>query len=128
MSHPRRRIAAVFGMLLLALGVAFYASSAGLASFGSRPSGARLLRMKQSPRYRGGAFQNEEPTAVMVSGLWRTAREFHEYEWGQDAALAEGVKIVSVPARHFSGRGLTRNGTLWTSWVLRARSRHTRRS
>ena len=27
--------------------------------------------------------------------------------------------VVATPARHFSGRGLTRNATLWAPWCLR---------
>ena len=47
-----------------------------------------------------------------------------ELEWGQEHAL-RGVRIVSTPARHYSGRRLgDRNATLWTSWsVLGARHR-----
>ncbi|MFT3899192.1 MAG: MBL fold metallo-hydrolase [Gordonia sp. (in: high G+C Gram-positive bacteria)] len=28
-----------------------------------------------------------------------------------------GIRFVAVPARHFSGRGLERNNTLWASWA-----------
>lgn len=47
----------------------------------------------------------------------------HELEWWEERAL-KGLRIVATPARHYSGRGLTRNGTLWTSWaVIGARHR-----
>ncbi len=36
-------------------------------AFGSLPSGARLERIKQSPNYRDGAFQNQEPTPTVTS-------------------------------------------------------------
>jgi L-ascorbate metabolism protein UlaG (beta-lactamase superfamily) len=47
-----------------------------------------------------------------------------EFEWGQAHTLG-GVRIVSTPARHYSGRRLgDRNATLWTSWsVLGAQHR-----
>jgi L-ascorbate metabolism protein UlaG (beta-lactamase superfamily) len=47
-----------------------------------------------------------------------------EMEWGQQQALG-GVRIVSTPSRHYSGRRLgDRNATLWTSWsVLGAKQR-----
>ena len=47
-----------------------------------------------------------------------------EMEWGQEQALG-GVRIVSTPSRHYSGRRLRdRDATLWTSWsVLGARHR-----
>jgi L-ascorbate metabolism protein UlaG (beta-lactamase superfamily) len=42
-----------------------------------------------------------------------------ELEWWQETNFM-GLKLVSTPARHFSGRGLTgRMQTLWTSWVIR---------
>ena len=41
-----------------------------------------------------------------------------ELEWGQEHA-PRGVRIVSTPSRHYSGRRLRdRNATLWTSWAV----------
>jgi len=43
-----------------------------------------------------------------------------ELDWG-DSVQLPGLTIVSTPARHFSGRGLTnRNSTSWSSWVLKS--------
>ena len=42
-----------------------------------------------------------------------------EFDWWENATL-NGIDFVSTPARHFSGRGFTRNNTLWTSWVLKS--------
>ena len=56
---------------------------------------------------------------------WGVApQRIRELEWGQEQALG-GLRIVSTPARHYSGRRLgDRNATLWTSWsVLGARHR-----
>ena len=48
-----------------------------------------------------------------------TAR-IRELDWGDSVHLA-GLTIISTPARHFSGRGLTnRNSTSWSSWVVKA--------
>ncbi len=41
-----------------------------------------------------------------------------EEEWGTAVALKNNIKITFTPARHFSGRKLKRNVTLWTSYVL----------
>lgn len=41
-----------------------------------------------------------------------------EEEWGGVADLKNNLKITFTPARHFSGRKVKRNGTLWTSYVL----------
>jgi L-ascorbate metabolism protein UlaG (beta-lactamase superfamily) len=40
-----------------------------------------------------------------------------ELDWNQSAQLGE-LTLVCTPARHFSGRFLTRNTTLWASWAL----------
>lgn len=40
-----------------------------------------------------------------------------ELDWNQSAKLGE-LTLVCTPARHFSGRFLTRNTTLWASWAL----------
>jgi L-ascorbate metabolism protein UlaG (beta-lactamase superfamily) len=56
---------------------------------------------------------------------WGVAPDrMRELEWGQQHSLG-GVKIVSTPSRHYSGRRLGGgNQTLWTSWtVLGARHR-----
>ncbi|GAB3877896.1 MBL fold metallo-hydrolase [Kibdelosporangium lantanae] len=40
-----------------------------------------------------------------------------ELDWGQRAEVA-GVRFTATAAQHFSGRGLSRDGTLWASWVI----------
>ena len=40
-----------------------------------------------------------------------------ELDWYQSAQLDE-LTLICTPARHFSGRFLNRNNTLWASWVL----------
>ncbi|MFC3197975.1 MBL fold metallo-hydrolase [Parapedobacter deserti] len=41
-----------------------------------------------------------------------------ELDWYESTVLTEGFTLTATPARHFSGRGLKRNGTLWASFVL----------
>ncbi|MGZ3753979.1 MAG: MBL fold metallo-hydrolase [Mucilaginibacter sp.] len=41
-----------------------------------------------------------------------------ELDWG-DSALLDNCVITATPARHFSGRGLVRDETLWSSWVIK---------
>ncbi|GAA3939640.1 MBL fold metallo-hydrolase [Hymenobacter algoricola] len=44
----------------------------------------------------------------------------HELDWN-DSVQLPGLTIISTPARHFSGRGLTnRNSTSWSSWVIKS--------
>jgi L-ascorbate metabolism protein UlaG (beta-lactamase superfamily) len=42
-----------------------------------------------------------------------------ELDWHQSNIPDPGFTIHTAPARHFSGRGLTRNNTLWLSFILR---------
>ena len=54
---------------------------------------------------------------------WRVPPErIIELDWNQEATVA-GLRLVATEARHFSGRGFTRNETLWGSWVI-AGERH----
>jgi len=41
-----------------------------------------------------------------------------EMDWNQDMVLDDGFKIDCLPARHFSGRGLSPNQSLWVSFML----------
>lgn len=41
-----------------------------------------------------------------------------EMDWNEHVLLDSGFVANSVPARHFSGRGLKRNQTLWAAFVL----------
>ncbi|MFI9557357.1 MBL fold metallo-hydrolase [Nonomuraea endophytica] len=45
-----------------------------------------------------------------------------ELDWDEEAVVA-GLRFVSTAARHFSGRSLTRNDTLWGSWVVAGRDK-----
>lgn len=46
-----------------------------------------------------------------------------EKDWHETISLDTGFVVHTVPARHFSGRGLTRNQALWTSFVLQTPTR-----
>jgi len=45
-----------------------------------------------------------------------------ERNWYESADLGGGIGVTLTPARHFSGRLLSRNSTLWTSFVLQTPS------
>ena len=47
------------------------------------------------------------------------ASKIIEFDWWESNIL-NGIEFVSAPARHFSGRGFTRNNTLWCSWVIKS--------
>ncbi|QES90058.1 MBL fold metallo-hydrolase [Rhizosphaericola mali] len=41
-----------------------------------------------------------------------------EKSWGEEIVLSNQIHMYYTPARHFAGRGLSRNISLWTSYVL----------
>lgn len=41
-----------------------------------------------------------------------------EFDWGNHQAVAPGIDLTAVTARHFSGRSFARGKTLWTAFVL----------
>lgn len=41
-----------------------------------------------------------------------------EKDWNETIELGNGFFVHTTPARHFSGRGFSRNNTLWMSYVL----------
>lgn len=45
-----------------------------------------------------------------------------EGDWNEKIALDNGFTVFFEPARHFSGRGQSRNNTLWASYVLQTPS------
>ena len=50
---------------------------------------------------------------------WGYAKEkIHEGDWYDIVDLQKGVVVHILPARHFSGRFLTRNKTLWAGFAL----------
>ena len=42
-----------------------------------------------------------------------------EKDWNEKIVLENGFTVYTIPARHFSGRGLKRNQAIWTSFVLK---------
>jgi L-ascorbate metabolism protein UlaG (beta-lactamase superfamily) len=47
-----------------------------------------------------------------------TKEQIQELDWNDTAELGGGFTVHATPARHFSGRGLRRNQTLWVSFVI----------
>ncbi|WP_375446455.1 MBL fold metallo-hydrolase [uncultured Fibrella sp.] len=41
-----------------------------------------------------------------------------ELDWTEDVTISEGFSFTAVPARHFSGRGFARGGSLWAAYVV----------
>ena len=68
--------------------------------------------------------REHDPRFIVPLGLTRYLRELGvdgsgDLDWWQRVEVADGVWISVVPARHFSGRGMTdRNETLWAGFVV----------
>ncbi|MEV6305175.1 MBL fold metallo-hydrolase [Actinoplanes sp. NPDC051861] len=45
-----------------------------------------------------------------------------ELDWNESTRVGE-LELVATPARHFSGRGFSRDETLWASWVINGPTR-----
>ncbi|KGE13460.1 MBL fold metallo-hydrolase [Sphingobacterium deserti] len=43
-----------------------------------------------------------------------------EVDWNDTVDVDSSIKLTSLPARHFSGRGLTSNQSLWTAYMLQS--------
>lgn len=41
-----------------------------------------------------------------------------ELDWNDHIQLDEGIQLTALPARHFSGRGLSSNHSLWAGYML----------
>ena len=42
-----------------------------------------------------------------------------EMDWWESKQLEENIQLTAAPARHFSGRGIKRAQTLWSSFILK---------
>jgi L-ascorbate metabolism protein UlaG (beta-lactamase superfamily) len=47
----------------------------------------------------------------------------HEKDWNQSVKVSNALTVHVLPARHFSGRGLKSNQTLWASFMFEAHDR-----
>jgi L-ascorbate metabolism protein UlaG (beta-lactamase superfamily) len=73
----------------------------------------------QSLAARGVAFHVPLGIGAHLAFWGVPQAQIFEHDWWESATLANGVALVSTPARHFDGRGVPwRVGALWTSWSL----------
>jgi len=45
-----------------------------------------------------------------------------EFDWWESVEVFPGMQLTASPARHFSGRGISRGKTLWTSFILKTKN------
>ncbi|MBJ8344178.1 MBL fold metallo-hydrolase [Antrihabitans sp. YC2-6] len=74
-------------------------------------------------------LQNQTAPFVVPLGIGAHLRHWNvpedrivELDWGVSTAVGD-LTITCTEARHFSGRGLVRNTTLWSSWTLQGPTR-----
>ena len=48
------------------------------------------------------------------------AEKIIEFDWWESKSVGDSIQVTCTPARHFSGRGFSRNKTLWGSFVVKA--------
>jgi len=72
-----------------------------------------------------GALRSKVKAIVVPLGIgshlerWGYAPEvIHELDWNQHVAIAQGLTVHVLPARHFSGRGLRSNRTLFAGFLF----------
>lgn len=54
---------------------------------------------------------------------WGYAEEkITEMDWWQTEQLDNSIQLTAAPARHFSGRGLKRGQSIWSSFILKTQS------
>jgi N-acyl-phosphatidylethanolamine-hydrolysing phospholipase D len=53
---------------------------------------------------------------------WGIRNKIIELDWW-DSTEVKGLQIVCTPAQHFSGRSLSRNTTLWASFVVKGKTK-----
>ncbi|SEW49615.1 MBL fold metallo-hydrolase [Chitinophaga arvensicola] len=90
-----RRIVYILRVLLLVLAV-FIATTAIYMThplFGKKPSGARLERIKKSPQYRDGKFQNTHPTPQVTQNI---GVALYEYFFRKSPDIKPAVAIPAI--------------------------------
>ena len=50
------------------------------------------------------------------------AKKITELDWWDTTKIDSNIELIAAPARHFSGRGLKRGRTFWSSFILRSKN------
>lgn len=109
----RRRILLGLAVVLVVLVVAAVASTSWLAAFGKKPAGERLTRMKASPHYADGKFQNLVPTDKLAPGtFWAMVR--HQL-FGDEERVPR--RSIPVQARATADYQTPPGGGVRVTWI-----------
>jgi len=101
---PKSRLGRVLLAILavvLAIVVVLIASTGWLDALGAAPAGDRLARIRESPNYRDGAFQNPVASSLATTGsTWQTLRQ---WLGGHEQRVPPGpIPVVSLTLADFA--------------------------
>ncbi|MDQ3243973.1 MAG: MBL fold metallo-hydrolase [Gemmatimonadota bacterium] len=101
---PKSRLGRVLLAILavvLAIVVVLIASTGWLDALGAAPAGDRLARIRESPNYRDGAFQNPVASSLATTGsTWQTIRQ---WLGGHEQRVPPGpIPVVSLTLADFA--------------------------
>ena len=87
--------------VILAIVVVLIASTGWLDALGAAPEGDRLARIRESPNYRDGAFQNPVASSLATTGsTWQTIRQ---WLGGHEQRVPPGpMPVVSLTRANFA--------------------------
>ena len=112
----RRRILLGLAILLGTAIIAGVASTSWLSSFGARPTGARLERIRRSPHFAEGKFRNSVPTNKLAPGSF-LAMLRHQLFGDEERVPKRSIPVIMHAAFDYaaapaSGRAASRLAAL----------------
>lgn len=69
-------------------------------------------------QHRTGAYYTSLGVGKNIACFVANDKPITEMDWWETQTIAPGITLTAAPARHFSGRGLVRNESLWSSFIL----------
>ncbi len=86
---------------------------------------ATIQRLSRLPAMVGARWVTSVGVGEILCGFGVARERVAELHWTESVTITgaggEALEVTALPARHFSGRGMTRFETLWSSFVLRGR-------
>lgn len=118
MKSKRRGCLRLFTLIVILLtGAALVVlrSTRWLAALGSRATGARLDRVRRSPEFHEGKFQNPQPTR-MLTGSYRAMLR-HQFFGGEQREPAGVVPVVTLVRGDYANPPASGLRATWIGWA-----------
>jgi L-ascorbate metabolism protein UlaG (beta-lactamase superfamily) len=118
MRSKRRGCLRLFTLIVILLaGVALVVlrSTRWLASLGGRVTGARLDRVRRSPEFREGKFQNPQPTRMLTGSYWAMLR--HQFFGGEHREPAGRIPVVTRVRSDYANPPASGLRATWIGWA-----------